>query len=70
MGTALELLAAVLVLVGSAQDGHDFLLRGERNRARHAGAGALGSLDNPLCGLIDQGVLIALELDADFLGGH
>ena len=30
----------------------------------------LGSLDNPLRGLIDQGVLIALELDADFLGGH
>ena len=70
MGAALKLFAAVLVLVRSAKDGDDLLLRGERDRAGYPCAGPLGSLHNPLRRPIDQVVLVALELDTDFLGGH
>ena len=70
VGPHLKLLAGILVLVGGAQDGHDLLLRGERDRAGHAGTGALGRLDDARCALVDDGMLIGLELDADLLVCH
>ena len=70
MGPALKLFAAVLVLVRCTKDGDDLLLRGERDRSGHPCAGPLGGFHNPLRRLVDQVVLIALELDTDFLAGH
>ena len=46
VGTAIELLAGILVLVGGAQYRHDLLLGGKRDRAGHARAGALRRLDD------------------------
>ena len=70
MGAALELFAAVLILVRRTQDGDDLLLGGKGNGARNLGARALGGFHNALGAAINQVVLIRLELDADFLVGH
>ena len=51
VGAALKLLAAVLILMNSAQDGDDFLLGGQRDGAGDGRAGALGGLDDLLCAL-------------------
>ena len=65
MGAALELLAGVLVLVDSAQDGDDLLLGRQRDRAGNLRAGALCGLNDLLCGLVDQLVVVSLQSDAD-----
>ena len=70
MGAALELFAAVLVLMHSAKDGDDLPFRGERDGAGDTSAGTLSGFDDPLRALIDQFVLVALQLDTDFLVGH
>ena len=70
MGAHLELLSGVLVLVGCAQDGDDFLFGGKRNGTGNPGARALRRLHDAFCRLIDEGVLIRLELDTDLLIGH
>ena len=60
MGAHLELLAAVLILMNSAQNGNDLLLGGERDGTRYSRAGALSGSYDSLCGLINQLVIIAL----------
>ena len=72
MGAALELLAAVLVLVDGAQDGDDFLLGGQGNGAGDGSAGALGGLHDLLSALVDELVIISLQANADhfFLSCH
>ena len=66
----LKLLAAILVLVGRAQNGHDLLFRRQGNGARNLRARPLRGFHDPLGGLIDQVVLVSLQLDTDFLVGH
>ena len=58
VGAALKLLAAVLVLVDGPQNGDDFLLGGQRNGAGDLSAGALGSLDDLLCALVNDLVIV------------
>ena len=70
MGAALELLTAVLVLVGSAQDSDDLLLGGQRNGAGHGSAGALSGLNDLLCALVDDLVVIGLQTNANHFFGH
>ena len=65
MSAALELLAAILVLVGSAQNGNDLTIGGQGDGAGHASAGALCGLHYLCCG-IDQLSIIALQTDSDF----
>src|SRR5699024_3430351 len=67
VGAALELLAAVLVLVGRTQDGDHLTVGGQGDGAGHAGAGALCGLDDLLCRSIDQLDVVALKTDSDFL---
>ena len=67
---ALELLAAVLVLVDGAQDRNDLTLGGQRDGAGHGGAGALGRLDDLLCALVDDLMVIGLETNADHFFCH
>ena len=66
MGAGLKLLTAVLVLMNSAQDGDDFLVGRQGDRAGHASASALCGLHDLCCSGIDQGCIIALQTDSDF----
>ena len=50
MSAALELLAAILVLVGSAQNGNDLTIGGQGDGAGHAGTSVL-------CGLHDLSLI-------------
>ena len=52
VSAALELLAAVLVLVHCTQDGDDLTLGGQGDGAGDLSAGALGGLDDLLCALV------------------
>src|SRR3954469_11145333 len=45
-------------------------MRGERNWARNAGAGALGGFDDFHGRLVDDPIVIALEFDANALAFH
>ena len=67
MSAALELLAAILVLVGSAQNGDDLTIGGQGDGAGHAGTSVLCGLHDLLCCGIDQLSIIALQTDSDFL---
>ena len=67
---ALELLTAVLILVGGTQDGDDLLLGGQRDGAGHGSAGALGGLNNLLCALVDDLVVIGLQANANHFFCH
>ena len=62
VGTHLELLAAVLVLVHRAEDGDNLLVGGQGDRAGNPGAGAARGLHDLLCGSIDQLMIVALEI--------
>ena len=64
MGAALKLLTAILILVGSAQDGDDLFLGGQRDGAGDGSAGALGGLDDLLCALVDDLMVIGLQTNA------
>ena len=71
MGSALELLPGVLILVDSAKDGDNFLLGGQGDGAGDGSAVALGSLDDLLSALIDELMIVSLQPDADhFLVCH
>ena len=71
MGSALELLTGILVLMNSAKEGNDFFLRGQRDRAGDGSAVALGSLDDLLCARVDELMIIRLQTDSDhFLVCH
>ena len=67
MGAALELLTRILVLVNSTQDGNDLLLGRQRDRAGNLSAVALSGLDDLLCGLVDQLVILRLQANANLL---
>jgi hypothetical protein len=66
MGATLELLAAILILMNSAQNGNDLFLGGERDRTGYNRAGSLGGLQDLLSSLIHQGGIVALDSDSDF----
>ena len=70
MGSALELLTGVLVLVDSAKDGNNFLLGGQRDGAGHGSAVALCGLDDLCCAGVDQLVIVSLQPNADHLVCH
>ena len=65
-----ELLAAVLVLVSGAQNGHYLLLGGKGNRAGNFRAGLLHGLNNLFRRKVDEIVIVRFELDSDFLSSH
>ena len=67
MGAALKLFPAVLIFVYSAQDRDDLALGGQRDRAGHFRAGALGGFDNLLGALVDQLMVVSRQTDTDFL---
>ena len=70
MSAALELLTAILVLMSSTQDGDDLLLGGQRDGAGHGSAGALGGLDDLLCALVDDLMVIGLQTNANHFFCH
>ena len=47
------------------QDGDDLLLGGQRDGAGDLSAGALSSLDDLLCALVNDLVIVGLQPDAD-----
>ena len=65
VGAALKLLAAVLILMNSAQDGDDLGLRRQRNGAGDLRVGTLCGFDDLLRRLVDQLVILGLEADTD-----
>ena len=65
VGAALKLLAAVLILMNSAQDGDDLGLRRQRNGAGDLRVGTLCGFDDLLRRLVDQLVIVGLEADTD-----
>ena len=65
VGAALELLTAVLIFVDGAQNGDDLFLGGQRDGAGDSRAGALGGLDDLLCALVDDLMVLRLETNAD-----
>ena len=71
MGSALELLTAILVLVDSAKDGNDFLLGGQGDGTAVGGAIALSGIDDLCSAGVDQLKILSLQTDADhFLVCH
>src|SRR4051794_37622757 len=66
----LEVLAAVLVLVGRPDHAVDVLLGRQRDRAGHLGAGARHRVDDLAGRGVDHLVVIGLEPDADLLSRH
>src|SRR5450756_34085 len=69
-GTHLEVLAAVLVLVGRPDDAEDVLLGRQRYRAHHRGASAGHRVDDLARRAVDDLVVVRLEPDADLLSRH
>ena len=65
VGSALELLTAVLVLMNSAKDGNNFLLGGQRDGAGNLSAVALCGLHDLCCAGVDQLVIVSLQPDAN-----
>ena len=70
MRSQFELLAAILILVSGAKNGHDFLFGGKRNGPGHLGAGFLHGPDYLLCGDVDEIVVERLEFAANVLPSH
>src|SRR5688500_9839368 len=70
VGAHLEVLAAVLVLVGRTDDHEDVLLRGQRHRADHRRASTGHRVDNLARRVVDDLVVIRLQADADLLSRH
>ena len=65
-----KLFPCVLVLVRCTQNGDDFLVRRQRNRALNLGTRPLCGLYDPLCALVDQVVIVSFELNTNFLARH
>ncbi len=71
MGAALELLARLLVDVGSAEHRPPVDGGGQRERAPDVDAGALRRLDDLARRLVEELVVVRLQADADLVaGGH
>src|SRR5690606_3861096 len=70
VGARLELLAALLVHVRSAEYGEDLLVGRKRDGPADDGAGGLHRADDLLGALVDQRVVVRLELDPNLLAGH
>src|ERR1044072_7022226 len=70
VGAHLEVLAAVLVLVGRTDDHEDVLLRGQRHRADHRRASTGHRVDNLARRVVDDLVVIRLQADADLVSRH
>ena len=68
MNAHLEVLAAVLVLVGTTDDREAVLLGGKRNRTTQGGLRTLDRLDDLLRRLIDDLVVERLQADTNTLG--
>src|SRR4051812_17896732 len=66
----LELLHRLLVDVRGAVDRELHDVRGQRDRAGNAGAGALGGFDDFEGRLVDDAIVVALEFDANALAFH
>jgi hypothetical protein len=69
VGAALELLARLLVNVGTAKNGPAADSRGKRERSPNRHAGAAGGLHNLTRRTIKQLVIVSLEADSDLVGG-
>ena len=67
MDTHLEMLTRILVLVGRADDGETVLLCWEGHWSTNLCTRASHSLNNFLCRLINDLMVIRLEADSDFL---
>src|SRR4051794_38275293 len=68
MGAELELLAALLVHVGTPEHRPPLGLDRKRDGAGHLSAGLLRGADDVGRGLVEDDVVEGLETDADFLG--
>src|SRR5689334_23168313 len=66
----LEVLLGVLVLEGGLHHGVDVLLRGQRHRTRHGGAGPRRGLNDLLRSRLDGRRVVGLEADADLVLGY
>ena len=63
----LELLPALFIHVRRAQYGVLFLFRGQRNRAANDSAGRFNRFHDFLGRFVDQVMVVAFQLDSDFL---
>src|SRR5690606_266486 len=70
VGALLEVLAAVLVLVGRTDDRHDVLLRREGHRAHDLRTSAGHGVDDLARRRVDDLVVIRLQANADLLSRH
>src|SRR4051812_8995003 len=70
VGALLEVLAAVLVLVRTANDDHHVLLGGQRDRADDGRTRAGHRVDDLARRGVETGVVVRLEPDADLLSRH
>ena len=66
MGADLELLAAVLVLMGRAENGNHFFFRGQRNGSADLRAALAHRVHDTLRRQIDEFVVVCCEFDSDF----
>ena len=67
MCSVLELFAAVLIFMNSAEDGDDLFIGGKRNGTGNGSAVALCGFDDLFSSLIDQEMVIGLESDSGVL---
>ena len=70
MGSHLELLAAVLILVGRTENGYYLLLGWKGDGAGNACAGPLGRFHDLTGALVDKIVFVGLQLDTNLLICH
>ena len=70
VGSALELLTAVLVLVHSAKDGNNFLLGGQGDGAGNLSAVALGGFYDLCRAGVTRDLVLSLQPNADHLVCH
>ena len=70
MGSHFKLFSRFLVNVGRPQDSVERSLRRQRYRTRHDCTGRFHRLDDFLCRLIDQCMIVRFQFDAYLLSGH
>ena len=70
VGALLELLAGILILMGSSQDSYYLLFGRKRNRSADFGSVLLNCLDDLAGTLIDKLVIICLKCDSHYLVCH
>ena len=62
----LEVLVAVLIDKSRAAYGKPFDFRGQRDGPNYMGAASFGRFHDPLCGLIQDTVIVCLEFKCEF----